>query len=121
MHSLQRYEASDTIPRNNRLGKSEGLAYECLLPLPWKRRRLLEVADKIAGRGMERGGGEGSKVKTTGQIISVFQRRKGFPFASRRDRNRKHLEPRRGKVRSERGNNSVGGNRFKEAVSAEND
>jgi len=27
----------------------------------------------------------------------------------------------RGKVRSERGNNGVGGNRFKTAVSAEND
>lgn len=68
---------------------------------------------------------EGSKVKTTGQIISVFQRGKGFPFASWKDRNRKHLERRscseRGKVRSERGNNGVGGNRFKAAVSAEND
>lgn len=44
---------------------------------------------------MERGRRRrGSKVKTTGQIISVFQRRKGFPFATRRDRNRKHLERR---------------------------
>lgn len=39
-------------------------------------------------------GREGSKVKTTGQIISVFQRGKGFPFASWKDRNRKHLERR---------------------------
>lgn len=33
-------------------------------------------------------------MKTTGQIISVFQRGKGFPFASWKDRNRKHLERR---------------------------
>lgn len=75
----------------------------------------------------KRMGEGGSKVKTTGQIISVFQRGKGFPFASWKDRNRKHLErwgPHgggRGKVRSERGNNGIGGNRFKAAVSAEND
>lgn len=65
-----------------------------------------------------------SKVKTTGQIISVFQRGKGFPFASWKDRNRKHLEPHgggHGKVRSERGNNGIGGKRFTAAVSAEND
>ena len=33
-------------------------------------------------------------MKTTGQIISVFQHEKGFPFASWKDRNRKHLERR---------------------------
>lgn len=88
---------------------------------------------------------EESKVKTTGQIISVFQRGKGFPVCSadcgreregagererervgKRDRNRKHLERRwrGGDVEKCEANveiTGVGGNRFKAAVSAEND
>jgi len=55
-------------------------------------------------------------VKTTGQIISVFQRRQGFPFASaerpEQEASGAASGPRRVRTRksARRGNNGVGGN-----------